>query len=232
MSLIAENLRAVEARITAACERAGRSASEVRLLPVSKTKPTAALAEAMDAGYRRFGENKVQEVVAKSAALRGTGAEFAVIGHLQTNKAKQVAELAVEFQALDSLRLARDLDRRCAALGRRLDVLVQVNSSGEDSKFGLPPDEVVGFARQLVGLEALRVRGLMTLALPAPEPEPVLGCFDRMLAVQRDLRGAALDGLAWDELSMGMTNDFELAIARGATCVRVGRAIFGDRSYA
>lgn len=227
---IAENLRDVEARIAGACERAGRDRGEVRLLPVSKTKPVGAILEARAAGYRRFGESKVQEVVAKSEQLRpGSGVEFAVIGHLQTNKARQVAQLAAEFQALDSLHLAEELDRRCEAAGRRLDVLVQVNSSGEDSKFGLPPEEVLSFAEHLPSFVNLRVRGLMTLALPSPDPGPVLACFDRMLDVQRRLRDAAIEGMSWDDLSMGMTDDFELAIAKGSTCVRVGRAIFGDR---
>ncbi len=232
---IAENLRKVEHRIERACADVGRDPAEVRLLPVSKFKPAAAIVEARAAGYRRFGENRVQEVVAKSEELgtRAVGGqsdiEFAVIGHLQTNKAKQVAHLAAEFQALDTLHLARELDKRCEAADRVLDVLVQVNSSGEESKSGLPPADVLGFARQLVGFEHLNVRGLMTLALPGPDPVPVLACFDRMLAVQRELRDAALDRVSWDELSMGMTDDLELAISRGSTCVRVGRAIFGAR---
>lgn len=231
---IAENLVAVRDRIDRACLDAGRDPAEVRLLPVSKTKPASALVAARTLGHRRFGENKVQEVVAKSAELAGTDIEFAVIGHLQSNKAKVVAELASEFQALDSVSLARELNKRCVAAGRRLDVLLQVNSSGETSKFGVPPLEVLSVARQLVHFDALNLRGLMTLAVPSPDPAPVLACFDRMLLAQSQLRDAGLvagDGaeLSWDELSMGMSTDLELAIARGATCVRVGRSIFGER---
>ena len=152
-----------------------------------------------------------------------------MIGHLQSNKAKLVAEFASEFQGLDSLPLAAELERRLQAAGRRLDVLIQVNSSGEDSKFGLPPAEVTAFASALAPFDALRVRGLMTLALPSPDADQVAACFQRVLAVQRDLRDAALDGQSFDELSMGMSGDFELAIAHGSTQVRIGTAIFGAR---
>jgi len=226
--VIAQNLAAIERRIADAALAAGRFATDVRLLPVSKTRPASELAEAMACGYKRFGENRVQEVVAKAAEL--PEAEWAVIGHLQSNKARQVAELASEFQALDSLELASQLDRRLHTAGRRLDTLIQVNSSGEDSKFGLPPGEVVAFARDLEPFDALRVRGLMTLALPGSDREAVAACFVRMREVQDDLRQAGALGSDWEELSMGMSGDFGLAIAYGATCVRVGTAIFGARA--
>lgn len=225
---IAANLKVVEDRITAAARRVDREPAEIRLLPVSKTKPPAAVLEAHAAGYRRFGENKVQEAQVKWKALSGhADLEWAVIGHLQTNKAKHVARFATEFQALDSLRLAAELDKRLHAEGRRLEVLVQVNSSNEDQKFGLPPEEVVGFAEQLRAFDALEVRGLMTLALFTDDQARIAKCFERMLQVQRELRDAT--GEPWNELSMGMSGDFELAIEHGSTCVRVGTAIFGSR---
>ena len=229
---VAENLRRVERRIAWACADAGRDPAGVRLLPVSKTQPVEAILTVAAHGYRLFGENRVQELRAKSTAVRELGHPeigFSVIGHLQTNKAGVVADLAHEFQALDSVHLARELDRRRARTARRLDVFVQVNSSGEASKSGVAPDDALALARELRHCEWLRVRGLMTVAVNSVDPEPVLACFDRMLEVQRRLRDAAIEGLGWDELSMGMTNDLELAIARGATCVRVGRAIFGER---
>lgn len=225
---IAERFEAIEERIRDACARVGRDPAEVRLLPVSKTRPASELAEAARLGYRRFGENKVQEVVAKAAELDGAGIEFAVIGHLQTNKAKQVAELAVEFQALDSHRIAEALDRRLQALGRSLDVCVQVNSSGEDTKSGLAPDEVVEFAKGLDAYHSLRVTGLMTLA--HPDPARARQCFATMVDVQRRLRDASAAGSEWHELSMGMSGDFTDAIAAGATCVRIGTALFGPRA--
>lgn len=236
MSTTSENLHAVEMRIAATCERAGRDRSSVRLLAMSKHQPVEAVHEALRAGARFFGENTVQELAAKRGALgerfAAAGARLVLTGHLQTNKARQAVELADEFQALDSIRLARDLDRRARTAGRRLPVLVQVNSSGEASKHGFAPDAVMDAARELVALDALEVRGLMTLAVASDDPAPVRACFERMRALQRDLRDADLPGLSWDELSMGMTNDFELAIECGATTVRVGRAIFGARDYA
>ena len=228
MNSVASNLAVIEQRIAAAAARVDRPASDIRLLPVSKTKPPEVVMEAHAAGYRRFGENKVQEASAKAEALADvTDIEWAVIGHLQRNKAKDVARFAAEFQALDSLRVARELDRRLQSEGRRLEVLVQVNSSDEDQKFGLPPAEVAAFARELKAFDALDVRGLMTLALFTDDHARVAGCFSVMQQVQRELRDA--DGGGWAELSMGMSGDFELAIEHGATCVRVGQAIFGDR---
>lgn len=230
---IAANIAAVRARIEAACAAAGRPRDAVRLLPVSKTRPASDVLVAYDAGCRRFGENKAQDARAKAAELAGTpGLEWVMIGHLQSNKARLVAEFASEFQALDSVPLAAELDRRLHAAGRTLDVLIQVNTSGEASKSGLPPQDVVAFAAQLRPFDALRVRGLMTLALPSPDPAPVAACFARMLDAQRALRDAAVPGQTYDELSMGMSGDFELAIAHGATVVRIGTAIFGRRPAA
>ena len=228
MTSIAANLQEIEQRIAAAAARAGRDSSEIRLLPVSKTKPPESVVEAHAAGYRRFGENKVQEAQNKWEALREiTDIEWAVIGHLQSNKAKYVARFASEFQALDSLKVASELDKRLQQEGRRLEVLIQVNSSEEDQKFGLPPQKVVDFARQLKPFDALEVRGLMTLALFTDDTSRIAQCFTVMRQVQQELRDAT--DQRWDELSMGMSGDFELAIEHGATCVRVGQAIFGNR---
>lgn len=228
MTSIAANLQEIEQRIAAAAARVGRDSSEIRLLPVSKTKPPESVVEAHAAGYRRFGENKVQEAQNKWEALREiTDIEWAVIGHLQSNKAKYVARFASEFQALDSLKVASELDKRLQQEGRRLEVLIQVNSSDEDQKFGLPPQKVVDFARQLKPFDALEVRGLMTLALFTDDTSRIAQCFTVMRQVQQELRDAT--GQRWDELSMGMSGDFELAIEHGATCVRVGQAIFGNR---
>ena len=228
---ITEHLSAIEARIADACRGAGRDPSEVRLLPVSKTKPPSAILEVAAAGYRMFGENKVQEAYDKWEALRDEHPEieFAVIGHLQTNKAKFVARFATQLQALSSVKLAAELDKRLQAEGRQLDVLVQVNSSGEPQKFGVTPDEALALARELPAFDSLRVRGLMTLALFSDDHEAVGACFRRMVQVQERLRTEAGDVSDWGELSMGMSGDFELAIAHGATIVRVGQAIFGDR---
>ena len=227
------HLAEVHARIAAACAKAGRDPGSVRLLPVSKTVSEARLRNAYAAGCRIFGENKVQEAHRKWQALADLpDLRWAIIGHLQTNKARQVAEFASEFQALDSLRVAEALDQRLQSLGRSLDVLVQVNTSGEASKFGLPLEEVEAFVQQLPAFSTLRVRGLMTLALFSEDAARVRACFVRLRGLRDRLRQDAPAGIAMDELSMGMSGDFELAIEEGSTIVRVGQAIFGARAAA
>ena len=224
------NLDAVQARIAAACRRAGRDAASVRLLPVSKTKPEARLRLAYAAGCRMLGENKPQEAFGKWEAMQDlTDLRWSAIGHLQTNKAKLVAQFASEFQALDNLRAAEALDRRLQAAGRGLDVFVQVNTSGEASKYGLAPEEVASFLRELPAFSSLRVRGLMTLALFATQAERVRPCFVLLRELRDRLRQDAPDGVALDELSMGMSGDFEIAVEEGSTVARVGQAIFGAR---
>ncbi|WP_093535898.1 YggS family pyridoxal phosphate-dependent enzyme [Stenotrophomonas rhizophila] len=233
------NLEAVHARIAAACARAGRDPATVRLLPVSKTVDEARLRLAVQAGCDTLGENKVQEAKGKAEAMADLGIRWSVIGHLQTNKARDVARFASEFQALDSLRVAQALDslrvaqaldQRLAQEGRTLDVFVQVNTSGEASKYGLDPIEVADFVQQLPAFPQLRVRGLMTLALFSADPEQVRPCFVRLRDLRERLRPTLPVGVSLDELSMGMSGDFEIAIEEGATVVRVGQAIFGARS--
>ncbi|CAM4274522.1 YggS family pyridoxal phosphate-dependent enzyme [Kerstersia similis] len=225
-----QNIADVQARIAAACLRAGRDPASVRLLPVSKTKPESSLRLAYAAGCRLLGENKVQEAYGKWEAMQDlTDLRWSVIGHLQTNKARLVARFASEFQALDSLRLAEALDKRLQAEGRSLDVFVQVNTSGEESKYGLAPEDVEGFIKQLPAFSALRVRGLMTLALFSAEAERVRQCFILLRNLRDRLRQDAPAGIDLAELSMGMSGDFEIAIEEGATVVRVGQAIFGAR---
>ncbi|MGD7707214.1 YggS family pyridoxal phosphate-dependent enzyme [Microlunatus sp. Y2014] len=227
---VAANLADVRRRIDDACRAAGRDPAEVRLLPVSKTFGADAVRAAHAAGVRVVAENKVQELQAKAAELADELPDlgWAAIGHLQTNKAKVVAQLATEFHALDNRRVAAELDKRLATAGRELDVFVQVNSSGEESKFGLEPDAVAAFADELAAFGRLRVRGLMTLAANTADTARVAGCFDTMAGLRDRLRAGGAPG-SWDELSMGMSGDFELAIAHGSTCVRVGTAIFGVR---
>ncbi len=225
------HLAAVQARIDAACARVGRDPASVRLLPVSKTQPGASVRLAHAAGCRLLGENKPQEAYGKWQATQDLpDLRWSVIGHLQTNKAKLVARFASEFQALDSLRVAEALERRLQAEGRALDVFVQVNTSGEASKYGLPPGEVAAFLRALPAFPALRVRGLMTLALFSSKADRVRECFVLLRTLRDRLRQEAPAGTALDELSMGMSGDFEIAIEEGATVVRVGQAIFGARA--
>ncbi len=224
------NLGAVRARIAAAAERGGRRSEEVRLLPVSKTVPQERIRLAVQAGCCEFGENKVQEARRKHDNLADLDLRWSVIGHLQTNKAKDVAAFAAEFQALDRFRVAEVLDRRLQALGRGMDVYVQVNTSGEDSKYGLPPAETLAFLRELPRFTALRVQGLMTLAVFTDDTDRVRACFARLRALRDRAREHDPDLIGAGGLSMGMSGDYETAIEQGSTVVRVGQAIFGARA--
>lgn len=227
----AANIAAIRTRIDAAARRAGRDPAEIRLLPVSKTVPTERLRLAIAAGATFLGENKVQEALRKSEELADIqDLRWAVIGHLQTNKAKYVARFATEFQALDNLRIAEALNRRLELEDRQLDVFVQVNTSGEESKFGLEPDAVATFIAQLPAYPRLRVKGLMTLAIFSDDQDAVRRCFVRLRTVRDSLLANLPEGMSLAELSMGMSGDFETAIEEGATVVRVGQGIFGARS--
>ncbi len=225
---LADNWAQIRRRVDAACREAGRDPAGVTILPVSKTFGPDLIRAGVALGMRRFGENKVQEIRDKSAPLADCGIDWVMIGHLQTNKARDVARLASEVQSLDRLELAEALDRRLQHEGRSLDVLVQVKTSSEPSKYGLPPEQLPGFLNVLRGYDTLRVRGLMTLAIHSSEPAEVRGCF-RLLRELSDR--AVAQGHDLTRVSMGMSGDFPLAIAEGATEVRIGTAIFGSRPH-
>jgi pyridoxal phosphate enzyme (YggS family) len=220
-------------RVDDACRAAGRDPDEVNVLPVSKTfGPDVIRQAAEDLGLHRFGENKVQEIRDKAMALAGReadpGIDWVMIGNLQTNKAGVVARLASELQSLDRPKLAVALDRHLRAENRAIDVLVQVKTSPEPSKYGLDPERLLAFLDELADYPTLRVRGLMTLAINTSDADAVRGCFRRLRRLRDD---AAAHGHDLPRLSMGMSGDFPLAIAEGATEVRIGTAIFGARPY-
>lgn len=228
---IRNNLADVRERMDLACRRVGRDPAEVTLLPVSKTRPESSLRLAYEAGCRCFGENKVQEAYDKFQALVDlSDVSWSVIGHLQTNKTKLVAKFASEFQALDSLRVAQALDRHLTEQGRELQVYVQVNTSGEASKYGLAPDDVEAFLGELPRFATLKVKGLMTLALFSQEADQVRACFTLLRQLRDRLRQTVPGAQSLRGLSMGMSGDYEIAIEEGATVVRVGQAIFGARA--
>ncbi|MFC5740429.1 YggS family pyridoxal phosphate-dependent enzyme [Dyella tabacisoli] len=228
-SYLATQWAAIRQRVDAACREAGRDPAEVNILPVSKTFGPEVIRAAVALGLHRFGENKVQEIRDKSGPLADCAIDWVMIGHLQTNKVKDVARLASEVQSLDRPELAEALHRRLQTEGRVIDVLVQVKTSREESKYGLPPEELPAFLDSLRGYDTMRVRGLMTLAIHSTEPQEVRACF-RLL---RELRTQAVaQGHDLTRLSMGMSGDFPLAIAEGATEVRIGTAIFGSRPHA
>ncbi len=222
------NLVAVQERIAAAALEADRDPGDVRLLPVSKTVHDDRIAWLAEAGVKLVGENKVQEAVGKAEEFDRLGLEWAMIGHLQSNKVRDVIGSAAELHSLDRRKLAEGLDRRLQEAGQGLDVFVQVNSSGEESKYGLAPEDVPAFAAGLADLSSLRVRGLMTLAVFSDDKDRVRACFEVMRSLQEQLR-QDVDADRFAELSMGMSGEYELAVAYGATTVRVGEAIFGPR---
>ena len=225
---LATRWQAIRERVDAACRSAGREPSEVEILPVSKTFPVELIREAVALGLHRFGENKVQEIKTKYEPLADCAIDWIMIGHLQTNKAKEVARFAREVQSLDRLELAEALHKRMQIEGRTLDVLVQIKTSTEETKYGLPAEELPEFLNTLRAFDTLRVRGLMTLAVNSDNEIDVRACF-RLL---RELRDQSLaSGYDIPRLSMGMSGDFALAIAEGATEVRIGTAIFGARAY-
>lgn len=229
MTSISTNLQAVRARIRAAAQACGRRPEEVALVAVSKTWPAAAVREAAAAGQRAFGENYVQEGCAKAEALAELGLEWHFIGPLQSNKTRLVASYFDWVHSVDRLKIAERLSAQRDIHRPPLNVCIQVNVSGEASKSGVAPADVAALARAVAGLPRLRLRGLMCIPEPTQDPAVLAARF----GVLRTLRVSLADeGLALDTLSMGMSHDLEAAIAAGATMVRVGTAIFGERQRA
>jgi PLP dependent protein len=231
--LLAENLSRVDAQIAAACREAGRPRAEVALMAVSKMHPASAILAAEALGVRLFGENKVQEFQQKRDLLGSApGAEFHLIGHLQSNKASRAAELFSSVDTLDSVSLAERLNQAANGLGRRLAVLIEIKLSHEASKAGLEPDsaELGLLLERLPDLSSLELRGLMTVPPFLEDLSAVRPYFAR-LRILRDQLAAAHPRLSFAELSMGMSHDFSAAIAEGATQVRIGTALFGARDY-
>ena len=227
---IAENIARLKDEIAAACRKAGRDERDVALMAVSKVHPVEAIVEAYGAGQRLFGENKVQEYEAKSARVRGLeGAEFHLIGPLQSNKTNKAAELFDAVDAVDSLKIAERLERAAKALGKRLPVLIEVKLSHEESKHGVAREELPALLDAMRGFEAAEAIGLMTVP-PWSEDAEVARPYFRELRRLRD--EAVKMHPKVTQLSMGMSNDFAVAIEEGSTCVRVGTAIFGKRVYA
>jgi PLP dependent protein len=232
---IFENLAGVRERINRAARRAGRAPEEIALMAVSKTQPAEHIREAYGAGQRLFGENRVQEFAGKADALRDLrDAEWHMIGHLQTNKAAKTVELFRGVDSIDSLKLAEKLDASAHALGRKLDVLIEINVGGETAKSGVAPNSPA-LEELLIAapkLEALWFRGLMTVPPFTDDPQDARPYFRKLRELRDAVEARRLPSVAMDELSMGMSHDFEVAIEEGSTCVRVGTAIFGTRTKA
>lgn len=230
---IAENVARVQERIAAAARRAGRRCDEIVLMAVSKTFSPEMIREAYTAGVRLFGENRVQEFGGKAEGVRDlAGAEWHLIGHLQTNKAGKAAELFSAIDSVDSLRLAEKLDSAAEKLGKKLAVLIEINVGGEEAKTGVAPDspELEEILQSAPRLEQLHVRGLMTIPPFTDDPDGARPYFRRLRELRDQIAARDCPGVDMDVLSMGMSHDFEIAIEEGSTCVRVGTAIFGERA--
>lgn len=230
--IIAQNIRIVRKRIQDACHASGREESAVKLLLATKTVPADLILHALEEGETMIGENKVQEIKEKYEKLTAVPHEKHFIGHLQTNKIKEVLKYGVTcIQSLDRLDVAEKLHKRLVYEGKNMDVLIQVNTSFEDSKFGVHPDDAVELVCRVAQLDTLNIKGLMTIGLFSAEQEKVRNCFRLLKAIQQQIILLNIPGVSMDELSMGMSGDLETAIQEGATIVRVGTAVFGERAY-
>jgi PLP dependent protein len=225
---LAANIDHVRSTIAEAAMGVGRAPEEITLVAVSKSKPVELVQMAYNVGVTDFGENRVQEALPKIAAFHPQGLHWHMIGHLQSNKAGKVVNPFYCVHSVDSLHLAQALNRHAGEQGKRLFVLLQVNVSGEASKEGMAPAEVLALARQIVALPHIQVEGLMTIAPLTEDPEQVRPVFRALRLLREQLR-AELPQCPWRHLSMGMTDDYSVAIEEGATIVRIGRAIFGER---
>lgn len=228
--MLQENYSQVEARIRAACERAGRSRSEVTLIAVSKTKPASMIEEIYSYGQRDFGENKVQELTEKYDVLPAD-IRWHLIGHLQRNKVKYIVDKAYLIHSVDSLRLAQAIQEQAEKKGVTVPVLIEVNVAGEESKFGVSVEEAPALAEEIAKLGNLSLQGLMTIAPYVPDPEDNRDIFRQLKKLSVDIAAKNIDNVTMNILSMGMTNDYEVAVEEGATLVRVGTGIFGERDY-
>lgn len=228
--MVKENLQKVEENITAACKRAGRKRDEVTLIAVSKTKPIEMIVEAYEAGKRDFGENKAQEMKDKHDTL-ADDINWHFIGHLQTNKVKYVVGRASLIHSVDSYHLAEAIEKESAKKNLISDILIEVNVAHEESKFGLETDEVEQLVREISKLSHIRIKGLMTIAPYVENAEENRKIFRELKALSVDISSKNIDNVSMDVLSMGMTGDYEVAVEEGATLVRVGTGIFGERDY-
>lgn len=228
MTTLIRNIEATRQRVKSACAKCGRDSRDIRLLLATKSVSAANILLALRAGETLIGENKVQELKEKFDALKEVPHETHFIGHLQTNKIKDVVKYAQCIQSVDRLALAEKLQQRLEFENRTMEVFLQVNTSGESSKFGIAPEKALDLGRQVMHLDRIRLRGLMTIGLFSAETGQVRACFRLLKNIQRQLLDQGLPVYA---LSMGMSGDLETAVEEGATLVRVGTAVFGPRPY-
>lgn len=232
MEDIVHNLSVIQNRIAMACKKSERDAASVQLLLATKTVDPQYIVAAINAGYTLIGENKVQEIKDKYESLKSSNHQTHFIGHLQTNKIKDIIKYKVQcIQSLDRIDLATKLHERLLVENRTIDVLIQVNTSNEETKFGVPPDKVVHFVRKISAYPTLKIKGLMTIALFSAVAEQVRPCFKLLKTLSEQIKRENIPNVVMQDLSMGMSGDLETAIEEGATIIRVGTAIFGKRIY-
>jgi hypothetical protein len=228
--MLEENLAQVEKNINAACKKSGRDRSEVTLIAVSKTKPVEMLRTVYDCGIRNFGENKVQEMCDKMEVLPGD-IKWHMIGHLQTNKVKYIIGRTELIHSVDSVHLAEEIQRQAVKKDLTVPILIEVNIAEEESKFGIHKEDTIALVREIAAFDHLKIKGLMTIAPFVENPEDNRLYFREIKQLSVDIKNQNIDNVAMDILSMGMTGDYMVAIEEGATLVRVGTGIFGERNY-
>jgi len=228
MGIIKENLERLQARIEKICLSLDRNFQEIQLVAVTKTVEISQIEEAIQAGITIIGENRVQEAWKKYQVI-GDRVKWHLVGHLQTNKVKRAVEFFEMIQSVDRHEVALEINRRAQALGKVMDVLVEVNTSGEMTKFGLSPQEVIPFISSISEFPGLHVCGLMTIGIFSSHPEEVRPCFRTLRQIKEEVEKTMIPGVEMKYLSMGMTNDFEVAIEEGSNMLRIGTAIFGER---
>ena len=229
--MIKENLEIVERNIADACEKAGKKRGDVTLIAVSKTKPVSDIRQAMECGITVFGENKVQEIKDKTEEIKEP-LSWHMIGHLQANKVKYLPGRVCMIHSVDNVKLAAEIEKQFSKADQIIDVLIEVNMAHEESKFGLSPEEVPDFVKEISSYPHLHIRGLMTIAPFTEDPESNRIYFRGLRELKDSINGMNIPGVNMDTLSMGMTGDYQVAIEEGATFVRVGTGIFGKRDYA
>ena len=225
---IRENVQFARNKIAEACRRSGRKSEEIELVAITKTVDVEQINEAIEAGIRVVGENRVQEAWRKFQEV-GEKVHWHMVGHLQTNKVKRVLQFADMIHSVDSVYLAREIQTQAKKLEKTIEILIQVNTSGEESKFGLEPEATIGAIEEVSTLPNLKIKGLMTIGAFLPNPEDVRPCFKLLHDLKDRVNERGIASVEIGTLSMGMTNDYEIAIEEGSTMVRVGTAIFGER---
>jgi pyridoxal phosphate enzyme (YggS family) len=230
MEGLEENIKSIWSRIEKAAAKIGKSQKDIKLVAVTKTVEVEKIKEAIKCGIQIIGENRVQEAESKFDQITEK-VEKHLVGHLQTNKAKKAVELFDLIQSVDSQHLAQEVSKRADQMGKVMDVLVEINTSGEKTKFGIDPDEVFSLIKSISHLEGIKIRGLMTIGLLSDNPEDTRPCFRKLKSIFERIKSENIPHVEMRYLSMGMTNDFEVAIQEGANMVRIGTGIFGPRGF-